>query len=128
MFAIDDTELGTTDVARHCIKTGDHPPIKQPPRRVPFSLRKTVDELVGNMLSQGVVVTSSSPWASPIVVVCKKDGGTRFCVDYRRLNKLPALTRHWTCWQEPSTSPPSTWLRDIGRCRWSHRRKRKRHS
>ena len=47
--------------------------------------------LVNEMLEQGVVVPSSSPWASPIVLVAKRDGTTRFCVDYRKLNIITKL-------------------------------------
>ena len=72
VFVVHPTELRSTDLTQHCIKMGDRPPIKQPPIRIPFALRQTVDELVGSMLSQGVVVPSASPWASPIAVVRKK--------------------------------------------------------
>ena len=86
VFALDSTELGSTDVVQHRIDTGDQLPIRQPARRIPFALRQTVDELVEDMLRRGVIQPSSSPWASPVVLVNKKDGTTRFCVDYRRLN------------------------------------------
>ena len=66
--------------------TGDTKPIHQHPRRIPFALRNKVDEMVRDMLEQGVIQHSQSPWASPIVLVAKRDGTMRFCVDCCRLN------------------------------------------
>ena len=86
LFALDKSELGPTNIITHSIDTGDHPPIRQPVRRTPFALRQRVDDLVQEMLNQGVIQPSQSPWASPIVLVKKRDGDTRFCVDYRKLN------------------------------------------
>ena len=88
VFALESSELGTTDCVTHVIDTGDHSPIKQHPRRIPFVLRSKDDQLVGEMLEQGIVTHSKSPWSSPVVLVTKKDGSTRFCVDYRQLNSL----------------------------------------
>ena len=54
VFALDSTELGSTDLVTHHIDTGDSRPIKQPPRRIPFALRQTVEEMVhGNNASAG---------------------------------------------------------------------------
>ena len=91
LFALSSTELGRTTVVEHSIDTTDHLPVKQPPRRVPFALRGKVVQLMDEMLAQGVITPSSSPWASPIVLVAKKDGSTRFCVDYRKLNAITKL-------------------------------------
>ena len=88
MFALDNTELGHTDVVQHHVDTGDHRPIKQPVRRVPFVHRETIAKLVKEMEEVGVIKPSSSPWASPVVLVPKKDGTTRFCIDYRKLNSM----------------------------------------
>ncbi len=90
-FAQDDADLGSTDVVNHTIQTGDHPPIRQPARRVPFALQGKVEDMVDDMLRRGVIQPSNSPWASPIVLVAKKDGSTRFCVDYRRLNSVTKM-------------------------------------
>ena len=91
VFALDSSELGTTDMVTHSIETEDHRPIRQPVRRTPFALRKKVDTLIQEMLEQQVIEPSESPWASPIVLVQKKDGGVRFCVDYRKLNRITKL-------------------------------------
>ena len=58
---------------------------------MPFALREEVEQMVADMLAQGVIVPSASPWASPVVLVRKRDGGVRFCVDYRRLNRVTKL-------------------------------------
>ena len=91
VFVLNGSELGRTTITAHKIDTGDSPPLRH---RVPFALRGKVDSLVDDMLEQGVITPSSSPWASPIVLVAKKDGSTRFCVDYRRLNSVTKLDVH----------------------------------
>jgi hypothetical protein len=80
--------VGRTNITQHRIDTGNHPPIKQHPRRLPWAKQEEVGELLKSMLKDDVIEPSSSPWASPIVLVRKKDGSTRFCVDYRRLNDV----------------------------------------
>ena len=72
----------------HEIVTKDARPVRCGPRRLaPAGLRKE-QECVKDMLTGGQIEPSDSPWASPVVLVTKKDGSTRFCVDYRRLNSL----------------------------------------
>ena len=90
IFALDESDLGRTSLVEHDIYTGDHPPIRQLPRREAFALRPVIRKMVQDMLKQGIVRPSNSPWASPIVLVKKRNGRYRFCVDYRRLN---AVTR-----------------------------------
>ena len=67
VFALDSSELGTTDVVEHHIHTGDSPPVRQAVGRTPFALREKIEEMVAEMEEQGVIVLSKSPWASPIV-------------------------------------------------------------
>ena len=88
VFALDDSELGCTSFVQHRIDTGDQPPIKQPIRRVPFVYRNKIAEMVEDMEKQGVIKPSASPWSSPVVLVPKKDGSLRFCIDYRKLNSV----------------------------------------
>ena len=77
---------GHTELVSHRIDTGTSAPIKQPPRRLPASQRTLVEDEIKKMLDDGIIEPSESPWASPIVLVKKKSGGVRFCVDYRKLN------------------------------------------
>ena len=69
------------------IKT-NHPPISQAAYRTPLSKRKLVEEAIADMLTENVIRPSESAWASPITLVPKRDGSTRFCVDYRKLNSV----------------------------------------
>lgn len=81
-------ERGQTDLVEMVINTEGVDPIKQHPRRVPFSVRREVARQVDKMLQEGVISPSESPWSSPVVMVRKKDGTHRFCVDYRKLNSV----------------------------------------
>ena len=63
------------------------PPVRQPLRRIPYSLQDSVSKEVKKMLHQGVIRESNSPWSSPVVMVKKKDGSWRFCIDFRKLNE-----------------------------------------
>ena len=66
------------------------PPLRQRAYRVPFLKREALGQKLDEMLEQGIIEPSSSPWASPVVLVEKKDPseGPRFCVDYTRLNNV----------------------------------------
>ncbi|XP_044317449.1 uncharacterized protein LOC123038055 [Drosophila rhopaloa] len=88
VFARSDDDSGHTNLTRHVIDTGLSRPIKQPVRRLALARKAEVEELVADMKLRGIIRPSTSPWASPVVLVRKKDGSTRFCVDYRRLNDI----------------------------------------
>lgn len=87
-FSFNSEDLGRYPGTKHRIITGNHHPIKQNPRRIPFHYREEVLKLLVEMEQQKIIEPSCSPWASPIVLVKKKDGSLRFCVDYRRLNDI----------------------------------------
>ncbi len=78
VFALDDTELGCTNLIKHTIDTGDGNPIKQQLYRTLVVRRATMKQMIESMQAQGVVQPSLSPWSSPVVLVPKKDGSLRF--------------------------------------------------
>uniref|UniRef100_A0A5S6QQ76 Reverse transcriptase n=1 Tax=Trichuris muris TaxID=70415 RepID=A0A5S6QQ76_TRIMR len=88
VISMADDDLGCTSVVRHEIRTGDAKPIKIGPRRTPYRHRSTMETLVDRMLRQGVIERASGPWSFPVVLASKKDGSSRFCVDYRKLNDV----------------------------------------
>ena len=87
VFSTKDEPLGQTDVVEHEIKTTG-PPIKLQYRRVPPGLKEEAVKEEERMKQMGVVEPSESPWAAPVVLVRKKDGTLRYCIDYRKLNQV----------------------------------------
>ncbi|HEY9664229.1 MAG TPA: reverse transcriptase family protein, partial [Allocoleopsis sp.] len=75
-------------VVQHRIHTGNHAPVHVRPYRAPIHLRQVVQQEIDALLQAGVIVPSSSPWSASVVVVDKKDGTHRLCIDYRRLNAI----------------------------------------
>ena len=88
IFASSFLDLGRTRLIQHEIDTGDARPIKQRPYWASNSQRVEIDRHTSNMLDQHIIQVSASPWSSPVVLVKKKDGTTRFCEDYRKLNTV----------------------------------------
>ena len=88
IFADTGSDVGRTNKLKHTIFTGDTQPIRQPARCVPPHRKAEVSKLLQEMLEKDIIERSNSPWASPVVLVRKKDGSTRFCVDYRKLNSV----------------------------------------
>lgn len=94
VFECENGRSGRTKIVKHRIDTGDARPIRQTPRRLPQVKREEAEKIVQQMERDGVIEPSSSPWASPVVLVRKKDGSTRFCVAYRRLNDVTKKDSH----------------------------------
>ncbi len=88
VFSKSEYDIGRTHLVRHRIDTGDHMPFKEPLRRHPMAYWPVIDKHVAEMLANDVVEPAASPWASNVVLIRKKDGTMRFCVDYRRLNDV----------------------------------------
>ena len=88
VFAYKENDRGQTHLVEHTIETKDALPIKQRAYKQAFVERTKTREMTNNLLNEGIIQHSSSPWSSPIVLVKKKDGATRFCVDYRLLNSV----------------------------------------
>ena len=77
---------GHMDAVEHTIDTGNSAPIRCAPRRMSPQKIEKEEACVTEMLTCGQIEPSDSPWSAPVVLVTKKDGRTRFCVDYRRMN------------------------------------------
>ena len=87
-FAFPDTQLGARNIPPTRIFTEDTPPIFQRPYRTSPAQAKQINAHVEHLLQQGLIRPSRSDWASPCLLTDKKNGRTRFCIDYRRLNKV----------------------------------------
>ena len=74
IFSKCDSDLGLTTLVEHRIDTGDTRPIKQPPRKVSMAFAEEEKKLIKQIEENGVIRNSSSPWASPLCLVFKKNG------------------------------------------------------
>lgn len=87
VFSSGETDVGLTNLVKHSIPL--HPgatPIRQPPRRLGQEKDQEVERQVTQLQQQGLIEPGDGAWSSPVVLVRKKDGKWRLCVDYRRLN------------------------------------------
>ncbi|BHF69809.1 hypothetical protein SprV_0301285600 [Sparganum proliferum] len=80
--------IGRTGLVQHEINTGTAAPQRQPARRIPIHYQTELNGIISDLLAQGIIEPSKSPWAAPVTLVKKKDGHLRLCIDYRQLNKV----------------------------------------
>ena len=85
-------DFRATDVVEHQIELEDTRPIRRPQYRTPFALKGEMKARVENMLTEGIIRESSSPWVAPSIIAPKRSGDEkpkyRFCVDFRALNAV----------------------------------------
>ena len=89
VFSAHDTDVGRTDLITHSIPTQEGAaPIKQPPRRLGPEKDAEVERQVRELVDKVLVEPADSAWSSPVVLVKKRCGSWRLCIDYRRLNQV----------------------------------------
>ena len=86
VFTLESNELGCTSAIEHKISIRNEEPFKEWFRRIPPPFLEEVRASLRDMLEAGAIHPSQSPWCNAVVLVQKKDGTLRFCVDFRRLN------------------------------------------
>ena len=91
VFSKDDLDLGKFNILKHDIKITDPQPFKERYRRIPPHLYEEVKALLQEMVEVRAISRSFSPWASAVVLVRKKDGGLRFCIDLCKLNNRTVM-------------------------------------
>ena len=93
VFSQGEDDLSCTPLLEHTIETR-RPPLRQPYRRQDPAVQQEEMAQVQQMLASDIIHPSNSPWASPVVMVKKKDGSLRFCVDFRQLNAATVKDAH----------------------------------
>ena len=96
IFSLEKRDVGHTKAAKHKIvlKDPDTPPFKERFYRIPPPQLDEVRAHLKMMLDAGVIRPSNSPWCNAVVLVRKKDGSLRFCIDFRKLNSLTVKDSH----------------------------------
>ena len=93
VFSRGEDDLGSSPLLEHTIQTHG-PPLRQPYRRQNLAVRQEEMAQVQQMLASNVIRPSKSLWASPVVMLRKKNGSLRFCVDFRLLNATTVRDAH----------------------------------
>ena len=88
LFSKNKMDIGLTKIVEHEIYVNDMKPIHIPYRRVPIGMETKVDDMVDDLLGKNIIRPSNSAWNSPIVLVKKKNGDMRMCIDFRALNSV----------------------------------------
>ena len=100
---------GVTNLVKHKIELTSSDPIRIKPYPIPFHTENVIREEVEKMLKLNVVEPSSSPYSAPVVIARKKDGTNRFCIDFRKLNRLTVFDA------EPMPNPDSIFSKLTGK-------------
>ena len=86
-FSTHEFDLGTTQLLQHEIHLEDGSrPVRQKQRNIPLGIRRQVDKKISEMRRHGIIEPSTSPWASNLIVVRKRNNEIRLCTDWRSLN------------------------------------------
>ena len=85
IFALDDLELGKTEMVKHVIRLKDEVPFRERYCRIPPHQYDEAKKHLKEMLEIGAIRKSQSPWASAVVLVRKKDGALRFCTNSSKI-------------------------------------------
>lgn len=94
VFSQQPFDFGRTNLVTHKITTTCDTPISQRAYRTSPSMKAEIRRQVEELKAQDLIEDSTSPWASPVVMVKKKDGTYRFCVDFRKLNSVTITDAH----------------------------------
>ena len=129
LFVHSDLDLGKTALIKHEIQLTDQTPFEECYRCLLPHMYDDVRAHMQEMLDIGTIYKSHSPWASTVVLVWKKDGGLRFCIDLRKLNNLTVkdaysltqIDKTLDSLQALSGCPPLTCNLDTSRLKWMRR-------
>ena len=103
VFSTGDGDMGQTTLVEHGIPVEEGTrPIRQPPHRLGPEKEAEAERQVAELLEKGLIEPAGGAWSSPVVLVRKKDGKWRFCVDYRRLNAVTQQDAYLLPWIDDS--------------------------
>ena len=97
LFACSDLDLGRTALMKHKIEVTDQMPFKECYQCIPPHMYDDMKAHLQEMLDIGAIQKSHSPWVSVVVLVWKKDGSLRFCIDLRKLNNWTIQDAYSLC-------------------------------